>query len=363
MRKNFYLSWLLIVWIPLLLVSGCEGNSDSPKRDHAAPETRLFTDSTGRTVTIPKEVTRIAVSGPLSEIYVVPLAGDLLVGVSTAYPEDMREYLPAYLYEIPEMGQLYGGKGELDLEALLLADPDVVVDVGDAKDTAAEDMNALTEQTGIPFIHIDASVESAPSAYRKLGELFSRQEKAEELAVWCEKTYSRTVTMMDEVDANGDRKSLLYCLGDAGLNVIARGSFHGETIDLMSSNVAELHEVVASGLGNEVDLEQIMVWDPEILLFAPDSICDQIPTLPEWQNITAVSSGSCFKTPCAPYGWLSSPPSVQRYLGILWLGELLYPDYVTYDLQEEVTQYYDLFYGCNLTSEMYQEMMRGAIPS
>ena len=64
-----------------------------------------------------------------------------------------------------------------------------------------------------------------------------------------------------------------------------------------------------------------------------------------------------YKTPAGPYGWLSSPPAVQRYLGMLWLGQLLYPEYTQYDLQTEVTEYYKLFYGCNLTDEMYQDLI------
>ena len=82
----------------------------------------------------------------------------------------------------------------------------------------------------------------------------------------------------------------------------------------------------------------------------------------QWQSIEAVSGGKYYKTPEGPYGWLSSPPSVQRYLGMLWLGALLYPEYVEYDLQTEVTAYYKLFYGCDLTDEMYQNLMADALP-
>ena len=79
-------------------------------------------------------------------------------------------------------------------------------------------------------------------------------------------------------------------------------------------------------------------------------------------SVSAVSSGSYYETPYGPYGWLSSPPAVQRYQGILWLGELLYPDYTEYDLQTEVTEYYELFYGCELTEEMYQDLVANALP-
>ena len=53
-------------------------------------------------------------------------------------------------------------------------------------------------------------------------------------------------------------------------------------------------------------------------------------------------------------------PGVQQYLGMLWIGALLYPQYADYDLQEEVAEYYRLFYGCHLTSQMYRDLTENA---
>ncbi|MBQ6999953.1 MAG: ABC transporter substrate-binding protein [Oscillospiraceae bacterium] len=346
---------LCIVLMFALLLCGCSGDSE------AAPQsTEAFVDSTGRSVQVPAKIERIAVTGPLSQIYILPLAGDMLVGVSNAYAENAALYLPSYILEKTEIGQLYGGKGEMDLEALLAAAPDVVIDIGEPKKTTADDLTALTEQTGIPFIHIDATVATAPAAYRTLGKLLGREEKAEELARWCENTYANISAMMEQVDADNARKRLLYCLGDTGTYVLAEGSFHAETVNMMSSNVAIVEDVVSSGTGNEVDLEQILLWDPEVIIFAPDSCYEDIALSPQWQSVGAVARGNFYKTPTGPYGWLSSPPAVQRYLGMLWLGQLLYPQYTEYDLQEEVTAYYKLFYGCELTDEMYQHLMNNA---
>lgn len=348
---------LCLTLVLSLLLAGC-----APAPQAEAAPTREFTDSTGRTVTIPETVTKIAISGPLSQVYILPLAGDMLVGVSNAYAEDAAEYLPNYLFEITEIGQLYGGKGEMDLEALLSAAPDVVIDIGDSKSTVVEDMDALTEQTGIPFVHVDATVATAPEAYRLLGQLLGREEKAEQLASWCENTYSELTEVMAQVDADGARKSMLYCLGDKGTNVIAEGSFHAETVNMMSRNLAVLEDVVSNGLGNEVDLEQILSWDPDVIIFAPDSCYEEVGTSEQWQGVRAIAEGNYYKTPYGPYGWLSSPPSVQRYLGMLWLGALLYPEYIQYDLQEAVTEYYKLFYDCDLTEEAYQHLMENAMP-
>ena len=352
MKKQFF----CIILVLSVLLSGCgQGMPGS------STATREFTDSTGRTLTIPAEITKIAITGPLSQVYILPLAGDMLVGVSNEFSEDAALYLPEAIFTKAEIGQLYGGKGEMDLEALLAAAPDIVIDIGEPKGTVGDDLTALTEQTGIPFVHIDATVATAPEAYRMLGQLLGREDKAEEIALWCETTYTDISAMMEKVDADGARKTLLYCLGDKGVNVIAEGSFHAETINMMSNNLAVVEDVVSGGLGNEVDLEQILVWDPEIIIFAPDSCFEAIADDPQWQSVSAVAAGNYYKTPYGPYGWLSSPPGVQRYLGMLWLGELLYPEYTNYDLQEEITEYYKLFYGCELTEEMYQALLQNAL--
>ena len=340
-----------------LLLTAC---SAAPA-ETTAPQAREFTDSTGRTVTVPETITKIAISGPLAQVYIIPLAGDMLVGVSNAFSKDVDIYLPDYIMQAKEIGQLYGGKGEMDLEALLTAAPDVVIDIGETKSSTKEDLENLTQQTGIPFVHIFATVNTAPEAYRTLGKLLGREEKAEQLATWCETTLATIDDLMKRVDADHARKGILYCLGDAGVNVMAQGSFHADTINALGNNLAVIDEVVPHGNGNETDLEQIMLWNPEVIFFDPASIYDQVGTMEAWQEVSAIKNGTYYEAPYGPYGWLSSPPAVQRYLGLLWLGAVLYPDYVQYDLQEEVTEYYKLFYGCDLTDAMYDDLMRNSL--
>lgn len=372
MKKRFTVLLCLLALI-CALFSGCgqsaPAESAAPEAGAAASEsgapaeTREFTDSCGRTVTLPAEIKKIAVSGPLAQVYLFPLCPELFAGFSSSFSEDAAKYIPEEYLGLPELGQLYGGKGTMDLEALLAAAPDVVIDVGEAKGSIAEDLDALTEQTGIPFVHVDATVATAPEAYLKLGELTGKTEKAQALSDWCRENYAMIEGMMAKVDADSARKDIVYCLGDKGLNVLAQGSFHGETLNMLGNNVAELAEVVSSGLGNEVDAEQLILWNPDVIIFAPDSVYDSVGTDPVWQELDAVKSGQFYKTPAGPYGWLASPPSVQRYLGMLWLGALLYPDYAEYDLQEKVTEYYGLFYGYELTDADYGALTENALPA
>lgn len=334
----------------------------APSPAEPAEQFREFTDDCGRTVEIPVEVSAIAVSGPLSQIYIYPLCSDLMVGYANEFSVDAQKYIPKEFLALPPLGQLYGGKGTMDLEALLAAAPEVVIDVGEAKGTIVEDMDALTEQTGIPFVHIDATVETAADAYLRLGELVGREEKAEQLSQKCAQILENIQGIMAKVDADNARKTIVYCLGDKGLNVLAEGSYHADTLSLVATNAAVVAEVVSSGLGNEVDMEQLILWNPDFIVFAPDSIYETVFADPVWQQLDAISAGNCAKTPALPYGWLASPPSVQRYLGLMWLTAILYPGYVDYDLEMEVVDYYSLFYGYDLRHEEYLELTAFSFP-
>lgn len=358
MKKKITLGFLSV----FLLFCGCGSPEQSqPAEEKEEVHERQFTDSLGRTVTLPETVAKVAVSGPLAQTYVFPLCPELLVGYSKAFAADVTKYFPEKYLSLPELGQLYGGKGTMDLEALLAAAPDVVIDVGDDKDGMAEDLDALSEQTGIPFVHVSASVTTAAEAFRVLGELTGKTEKAEDLASWCENTLAEMNSIMAKVDSDGARKQIIYCLGDKGLNVMAEGSYHAETVNMMGDNAAKLEEVTASGAGNEVDMEQMILWDPEVIVFDVNSVYSTVGSDPAWMELSAVKNGEYFEVPYGPYGWLSSPPSVQRYLGMVWLGDLLYPEYTDYDLRTVVKEYYKLFYECDLSDTDYDELTVNAL--
>lgn len=321
------------------------------------PDMREFTDSVGRTVELPYEITKVAVSGPLTQIVLFALCPDKLVGVSDAWSKDAEKYIAAEYYNLPELGQLYGGKGELNLETLLDSGAQVVIDVGEPKGSVKEDLDALSEQTGIPFVHITATLESMPEAYLKLGELLNMPEEAEALAAYCEEHY----TMITKLMEGASKVKLLYCLGDEGLNVIAKGSYHAEVINLLSDNAAIVDEPSSKGSGNEVDMEQIMLWDPDVIIFAPDSVYSKVGEDELWNDLKAIKDGKYYEVPFGPYNWLGFPPGVQRYLGMLWLAKLLYPDAASYDMYTEAAEYFKLFYHCDLTEGQYNELVANSI--
>lgn len=332
---------------------GCSFVIGPPTTEQSA--TRTFTDSLGRTVEIPDKITRVAVTGPLTQIVVFAFSPELLVGWSSDWSEEATEFIPDEYLNLPTLGQLYGGKGELNLEELLSVSPDVVIDIGEPKGNIKEDMDALSEQTGIPFVHITAMTDTMGDAFRKLGELTGFEERAEEYAEYCDKTLERTKNIMSQV--GDDKVRVLYCLGDSGCNVIAKDSYHAEVIDLLTDNLAVVEEPSSKGSGNEVDMEQILTWNPDFVIFAPDSIYDNVGADSTWQEVEAIKEGNYVEVPFGPYNWMGFPPSVQRYLGMMWLPTVLYPDKCDFDLKTEVVKYYNMFYHYDLTDEQYDALM------
>ena len=349
MKVKKWLAMLLAV-VMVLSLAAC-GTQSNPQTDDT---TRVFTDSVGREVEVPAQIDKVALSGPMAQIVLFALCPDKLVGVSNAWSTEAEQYLDEKYFTMPEIGQLYGGKGELNPETLLQSGAQIVIDVGEPKGSIAEDLDALQEQTGIPFVHITATTETTGDAYRMLGDLLNMKDEAETLAAYCEKVYDRTVSIAGSVE----KANVLYVTGDMGQNVIAAGSYHAEILDLLTNNLAVVDEPSSKGTGNEVSMEQILTWDPDVVIFAPESIYDTVADDAAWQSVTAIKNGAYYEVPFVPYNWMGFPPSVQRYLGMMWLSKVLYPDATAeYDLFSDVQEYYKLFYHCDLTQAQYDALV------
>ena len=350
MKNNVKRLLALILALAMSLsLFACGQKQDGKPDDVQADTTRVFTDSCGREVTVPADVQKVAVSGPLAQMVVFAIAPDKMVGVANAWDETAQAYFDEKYLDLPLLGQLYGGKGELNLETLLAAAPDVVIDVGEPKGSLAEDMDALQEQTGIPFVHIDAYLATMDETYAMLGDLLAMPNEAQGLADYCRAMYDRVKAIADSVD----KANILYITGEEGLNVIAQGSYHAEVIDMLANNLAVVDEPSSKGTGNEVDMEQILNWDPGVILFAPDSIYDTVADNENWQTITAIKEGNYYEVPFGPYNWMGFPPSVQRLLGMTWMAKILYPTAADYDLYEAASAYFELFYHCELTETQF----------
>lgn len=342
--------------------STTESTAESTTEEETEPQgfqPYTFVDDLGHEIEITEEITAIVPSGQLAQVMLLGVAPDLMVGLGGKLYDDMAEYIPDYdrLSQLTYFGTVLGA-ADLDVEALASTNAQLVIDMGYTKNGYEEELATTEELTGITCVFIEAGLDNYGEALRKLGRLLGREEKCEEMALWCETVYSRALDIMEAV---GDNKvSGIYALGDGGLNVIAESQSQAEVINLVMNNLAVIENASGKGSGNTVNMEQIALWNPDFVIFGTESIYDTVTEDAAWSEISAIANGKYVESPAEPHNWTVAPPACQRYLALLWLPYILYPEYCDYDLREEVTTYYELFYGVTLTDEQYATLTANA---
>ena len=336
--------------------------ADSAAGDKAAQAegTRIITDSAGREVEIPSEITKIAPSGPLAQIVLYTVSPDKLAGLAADFSDEAKQYIDEKYWGLPKFGQFYGKNASLNMEALIAEAPDVIIDIGEAKKTVKEDMDALQEQLNIPVIFVEATLPTMADAYEMLGDITGEKEQAGKLADYCRAEIGKADQNAAAI-ADADRKSVYFGLGDDGLHTNAKGSIHADVIDRIGAVNAADVEAVSSGGGSEVSFEQVLLWNPDLIIVDSQKLYDTLTADPMWQELDAVKNGKIFKIPTAPYSFMSSPPSVNRMIGIEWLGSLVYPEIYTSDIREEVKNFYQLFYHIDVTDEKLEAILKNAV--
>ena len=321
--------------------------------------TQMFKDSCGRDVEIPEKIDRVAPSGAVSQMVLATIAPEKLVGLSATPSSSQIKYLPEYFIDLPTFGQFYGSKSTLNMESLIAAKPDITIDIGDMKENHASDMNDIQKQTGVPTIFVETSIYKMADAYRTLGKLLNKEEKGNQLADFIDKTVSMAESNAAKIPKK-QRKSVMYGTGSTGLACNASGSIQADVIDIIGAENAikvSEKELNNAGGGNTVSMEQVYNFQPDVIIFTAGGAYSTIANSKEWSQLSAVKNNDYYEIPGEPYNWMSGPPSVNRILGIWWLGNLVYPDIYDYDMREISKEFYSLFYNYELTDEEVDAML------
>ncbi len=349
---------ITIVLIAALLALSpvfAQGTKEQAAKDtRAVPEApTTFTDSLGRTHSFENGITRIAPSGNLAQMIIATVAPEKMVGLSSTINDKAMFYMPESMKELPQFGTFYGKKANLNKEALILADPEVVIDMGEIKDGIDTDLDVLEDQIGISVVFIESYLTNSAQAYRNLGKLIGEEEKTEELASYSERALKKAEDAKKLI-ANPVR--VYYSSAPDGLDGIPTGNFHGEVIELIGAE--NVVPSTYSGGGNIISLEQLFLWDPDVILLAEEDAYRTATTDSRWAELSAVRNGQVHLIPSGPYSFIDTPPGVNRIIGIYWLGSLLYPElYSDIDIEDEVRTFYSLFYNYELTDQELEKLL------
>ncbi len=239
----------------------------------------------------------------------------------------------------PEVGRITGRGNSANLESVIALKPDLILDVGSTSGTFRSLAERVQEQTGIPYALLDGRFDAIASTYKNLGELTRRQSEAEVLAKYAEDTLNTVLGRIAPIPPS-TRPRVYYARGPRGLVTGLGGSINVETIEMLAQNVAGGSK---GGLAN-VSIEQVLVWNPDVIVTIDQDFAATVGSDPAWSAIKAVREGRVHLSPKMPFGWVDFPPSVNRLIGLRWLARILYPDKFLEDMRTLTRDFYTIFY-------------------
>lgn len=303
-------------------------------------------------------IRRIYAAGPPAGALVYALAPDRLLGWPMPLSPAARRWLSPATRDLPHVGRLAGRGSTLSLEALLALRPDLVLDAGMADATALSAQERVGVQTGLPCVLIHGRLTEHAAQLREVAALLGVAERGAELAAYADDTLATAAAVRDQTPA-AQRPRVYYGRGSDGLETGLDGSINLESIAVCGGiNVA-----ASAGRGGlaRVSLEQLLAWDPEVIVTQDATFAHLVRNDISWRTISAVRNGRVHCAPSQPFGWIDVPPSVNRLIGVHWLLAKLYPQhYGEHDLLAETERFYRLFYHSDATREDFARLLAEA---
>lgn len=338
----------------MIAVTGCAGNTASKQETTAAEttaaettaeetiaakttaeakegETTTFVDDLGREVELELPITRACVANRYNnELIRAVGAGDAVVGVDQYTSQD-----PVYWPQFGEDETF--GKDEYDYEKIVALDPQVLVVPKNGK--VEESVDKL-ESFGIKVVVITGWDNSdVPKQIRLCGELFGKQEQAEELVDFYQKPVDYINQQLKQVT---DRKKVYWEYGNDYSTCIPGTSNDGwHNMILMAGGINIFGD--ASLAGKDIDPEQILTEDPDLIvkIYAGKNVignsgvftappqeefaekAEEMLERPGWKDLKAVKEGNFYINTAFMSGGLG------KMIGAAYMAKWLYPDLMT----------------------------------
>ncbi len=350
-----------VLLITLLVFSACSSDSgpEMANGDNGSGESRLITDMAGRQVLIPNEVNSVFSTGASGTVLLYTIDPGLIAGLNYDFNKEESEYVLEEYRDLPS----YGQGGGINLEAIIAAAPDLCISYGSISDKEISNAETLQEQTGIPFIIIDGSLDLAGEAYRFLGDALGCRERCEDLADYADNALGFASSLNVE---EKDKVKVYFGNGTESLETAPVGSPHAELFELIGAdNVAVVDEVEQSVARIDISAEQIIGWNPEVIIvngepansLSPVSAADKFKNDNRYRNVKAVQKGKIHPIPKYPFSCFDRPPGVNRLIGIYWLSDILYPDHANIDIKHEMENFYSMFYHIELSEGQMNSLL------
>ncbi|WP_338670161.1 ATP-binding cassette domain-containing protein [Pseudodesulfovibrio methanolicus] len=332
------------------------------------PETTLATDMAGRKVLVKTQVERVFGYNPMVTSLLFALAPGKIAGLGMPpMPPERMLADPAYL-SLPVLGVMGGnfggGKATFDKDAVRQRGVDLILSLTlfalDEVEAGAADR--LQQELGIPVLVYDGGLDRTGEVLRRVGALVGVPDRGNLLADYFDEKFHHIAKTAAAIPP-GERRTVYYAQSPTGLLTEPRRSRHGEIIEYAGGvNAAEVFEQRGCGR-TPVCAADLACWDPDVVIMlsdegkSPQRLYNRLRTDPFWSRLKAVRGNAVFEPPAAMYNWFDRPPSVNRLMGLIWLTNLLYPEWFGWDLIRETREFYRLFYRMDLGPKQVETLL------
>lgn len=327
-------------------------------------ETREITDMAGRKVTVPaaEDIESVFSTGPVAAIFMYMVAPDKLLGWNYELNDVEKSIILEKYHDLPNFGM-----GDvINYEAVIAANPTIALNCGKINDAMVSDCDTLSKSLGIPVIAVDNELNNSAEAFRFMGELLGVEDHAEELAEYSEKIFTDIASLADIPE--DEKVSVYFGNGEDSLETAPRGSQHAQILDAVNvTNVADLE--LGDGSRVQISAEQLLAWNPDVIVVngepkadkSGNSAAEDILSNPDYASLKAVQDNKVYGTPNAPFSWVDRPAGPNRLIGMRWLSAVVYPEYIKCDVNEEIREFFNLFYHVDLSDEQLENVLKGTL--
>lgn len=327
-------------------------------------ETREITDMAGRKVTVPaaEDIESVFSTGPVAAIFMYMVAPDKLLGWNYELNDVEKSIILEKYHDLPNFGM----GDAINYEAVIAANPTIALNCGKINDAMVSDCDALSKSLGIPVIAVDNELNNSAEAFRFMGELLGVEDHAEELAEYSEKIFTDIASLADIPE--DEKVSVYFGNGEDSLETAPRGSQHAQILDAVNvTNVADLE--LGDGSRVQISAEQLLAWNPDVIVVngepkadkSGNSAAEDILSNPDYASLKAVQDNKVYGTPNAPFSWVNRPAGPNRLIGMRWLSAVVYPEYIKCDVNEEIREFFNLFYHVDLSDEQLENVLKGTL--
>lgn len=319
-------------------------------------DTITVTDSIGRQVVIPAKVERIACLYAFSG-HVVAMLGKSsnIVAVVDGLKRDV---LLTDIAPDIKNARVPTSSGAINIEELLNTRPDIAFISSDTAQNEGE-VEKL-RKTKIPYLVVDyRNISEQQFAIQMIGQAIGAGDRALSYNAYYQSCVERIQEKVKDIPQK-DRVKVYHSVNEATRTDVA-DTLPADWLNIVGANNVSVGESLRVVKGNKyiASLEQILLWNPQVILVNEAGVDDYIRENPQWSNINAVKNGKVYQMPNGVSRW-GHPGSLETPLAILWTAKTLYPErFSDLNMENEVHEFYKEFFDYPLTDDTVTQVLNG----